>query len=55
MPETTLNAVADHGQIPADSVHGSYEESQAVLDELAGLGLRATAVACRRPSAHRTW
>jgi transaldolase len=39
MPEATLNAVADHGQIPDDSIHGSYEQSQAVLGELAALGI----------------
>jgi transaldolase len=39
MPEATLDAVADHGQIPADSIHGTYQQSQAVLDELAALGI----------------
>ncbi len=39
MPEATLNAVADHGEIPADSIHGNYEQSRAILDELAGLGI----------------
>ena len=39
MPEATLNAVADHGDIPADSIHGTYEQSQAVLDDLAALGI----------------
>jgi transaldolase len=39
MPEATLNAVAGHGQIPDDSIRGTYEQSQAVLDELAGLGI----------------
>jgi transaldolase len=39
MPEATLNAVADHGDIPDDSIHGSYDQSQAVLDELAALGI----------------
>jgi transaldolase len=39
MPEATLNAVADHGQIPGNSIHGTYEQSQAVLRELAGLGI----------------
>ena len=38
-PEATLNAVADHGDIPADSIHGTYEQSQAVLDDLAALGI----------------
>jgi transaldolase len=39
MPEATLHAVADHAQIPADSVHGTHEQAQRVLDDLASLGL----------------
>ena len=39
MPEATLNAVADHGDIPDDSIHGTYQQSQAVLDDLAALGI----------------
>jgi len=39
MPEATLNAVADHGEIPDDSIHDSYDEAQAVLGELAALGI----------------
>jgi transaldolase len=39
MPEATLNAVTDHGQIPDDSIHGTYRQSQAVLDDLASLGI----------------
>ena len=39
MPEATLNAVTDHGQIPDDSIHGSYEQSQSVIAELAALGI----------------
>lgn len=39
MPEATLHAVADHGQIPVDSIHGSYDQSQTVLDELAAFGI----------------
>lgn len=39
MPEATLDAVADHGDIPADSIHGSYEESDAVLAALAEIGV----------------
>ena len=39
MPEATLNAVADHGDIPDDSIHGTYADSQAVLDDLAALGV----------------
>ncbi len=38
-PEATLDAVADHGQIPDDSIHGTYEQSHEVLGELAALGI----------------
>src|SRR6266566_9569622 len=39
MPEATLRLVADHGHVPADSVHGHYDESQQVLDQLTELGI----------------
>jgi transaldolase len=39
MPEATLHAVEDHGQIPDNSIQGSYEQSQAVLEDLAALGI----------------
>ena len=39
MPEATLRLVADHAQVPADSVHGHYDESQQVLDRLQELGI----------------
>jgi transaldolase len=39
MPEATFNAVADHGDIPGDSIHGTYDQSQAVLESLAALGI----------------
>ena len=39
MPEATLNAVSGHGDIPDDSIHGTYDQSQAVLDDLAALGV----------------
>jgi transaldolase len=39
MPEATLNAVADHGDVPEDSIHGTYEQSRAVLDDLAAVGI----------------
>ena len=38
MPEKTLNALAEHGN-GAPSVKGTYDESKAVLDKLAGLGI----------------
>jgi transaldolase len=39
MPEATLRAVADHGQVPADSVRGHYDDAQHVLDRLRALGI----------------
>ena len=39
MPEATLRAVADHGQIPQDSVRGHYADAQQVLTRLASLGV----------------
>jgi transaldolase len=39
MPEATLHAVAAHGIVPADSVRDTYEQSKAVLDRLAALGV----------------
>jgi transaldolase len=39
MPEDTLMAVADHGEVPTDSIRGTYRQSQDVLDELAQLGI----------------
>ena len=39
MPRAALNAVTDHGHIPGDSIHGTYDQSQAVLDDLAALGI----------------
>ncbi len=38
-PEKTIDAVADHGVIRGDTVHGTYDESQAVFDELAEIGV----------------
>jgi transaldolase len=39
MPGTTLDAVADHGEISGDTVRGRYEEAAAVLDRLEALGV----------------
>ncbi|MDK1347716.1 transaldolase [Streptomyces sp. 378] len=39
MPEQTLRAVADHGRIQGDTIHGTYEASQRVLDDLQAVGL----------------
>jgi transaldolase len=39
MPEATLDAVADHGEIRGDTVRGSYAAARQVLDDLADLGV----------------
>ncbi|HEV7756820.1 MAG TPA: transaldolase [Mycobacteriales bacterium] len=39
MPEATLDAVADHGKIRGDTIHGHYDEAQQVLDRLAAIGV----------------
>ena len=39
MPEKTLNAVADHGNVTGDTVTGNYDHAGQVLDALAGLGI----------------
>lgn len=39
MPEKTLDAVADHGEITGNTIAGTYEESAKVLDELEELGI----------------
>ncbi|MEE1620206.1 transaldolase [Zafaria sp. Z1313] len=39
MPEKTLEATADHGQVSGDTVTGTYSEANAVLDALAAQGI----------------
>jgi transaldolase len=39
MPQATLDAVADHGGDGTETVRGTYEESDAVLDSLAAIGI----------------
>jgi transaldolase len=39
MPEATLRAVADHGEITGDSVRGHYAEARRVLCELEAIGV----------------
>ena len=39
MPEKTLDATYDHGEIPGDSVTGTYQESNDVLDAVAEQGV----------------
>ncbi|HET8589186.1 MAG TPA: transaldolase [Nakamurella sp.] len=38
-PEKTIDAVADHGVLRGDTVHGTYAESRQVFDDLAALGV----------------
>jgi transaldolase len=39
MPEATLIAVADHGDVPADSIHGTYDAAERTLADLAAAGI----------------
>lgn len=39
MPEATMDAVSDHGQIHGDSIAGTYDAARKVIDDLAALGI----------------
>lgn len=39
MPEATLRAVADHGEVPTDSIRSAYDDAQSVLDGLERVGV----------------
>jgi transaldolase len=39
MPEPTIDAVADHGEIRGDTVTAGYAEAQQVIDDLESLGI----------------
>ena len=39
MPENTLLALADHGEVPGDQVSGTAEQSQRTFDELTEVGI----------------
>ncbi|WP_405656636.1 MULTISPECIES: transaldolase [unclassified Streptomyces] len=39
MPEATLRAVADHGEVPADSVRGHFDDAERVFRELRAVGV----------------
>jgi transaldolase len=39
MPEGTILAVADHGELRGDTIHGTYEQSRQVFGDLAALGI----------------
>jgi len=39
MPESTIHAFAEHGELRPDTITGAYADAQGVLDRLAGLGI----------------
>jgi transaldolase len=39
MPEKTMNAFADHGEVLGDQVTTKYDDAQSVMDALSGLGI----------------
>ncbi len=39
MPESTLDAVADHGTIRGDTIRGAYADAEQVMADLAGVGV----------------
>ncbi|MFI6346794.1 transaldolase [Streptomyces sp. NPDC050560] len=39
MPESTLDAVADHATVPGNTIAGTYDQARADLDALAGVGI----------------
>jgi len=45
MPEATLLAVADHGEIPGDAVRGNYAAAHAIFETLSRMGLSIEEVA----------
>ena len=45
MPEATLLAVADHGEIPGDTVRGKYAAAHAIFETLSRVGLNIEEVA----------
>ncbi|NKX55866.1 transaldolase [Arthrobacter mobilis] len=44
MPEATLEAVADHGEITGDTISGTWDEANKVLDAIAAQGISYTEV-----------
>ncbi|MUK01031.1 transaldolase [Vibrio cholerae] len=44
MPEKTLEAMADHGVVEGDTITGTYEESNEILNQLDALGISYTEV-----------
>ena len=44
MPEKTLEATADHGEITGETVTGAYDQASKVLDDLDAIGVSHTDV-----------
>jgi transaldolase len=44
MPQATITAVADHGDVADDAVRGRYDESRKVIEDLEKLGISYDAV-----------
>jgi transaldolase len=40
MPEATIHAFADHGEVRGDTITTNYADAKRVLDDLAGLGIQ---------------
>jgi transaldolase len=39
MPEKTMEAFADHGEVDGDQVTGNYDHAQKVMDDLKAVGI----------------
>ncbi len=39
MPQATIEAMADHGELRGDTIHGTYEASRKLFEDLAALGV----------------
>jgi transaldolase len=44
MPEATIKATADHGELRGDTVHGTYDASRQVFADLENLGISYASV-----------
>jgi transaldolase len=39
MPEATMHAVADHGDVRGDTIHGTYDQARQLFEQLAAAGV----------------
>jgi transaldolase len=39
MPEATIRAMADHGRLRGDTIHGTYDESRKLIADLEHIGI----------------